>query len=169
MKPYLWHFRVLFNSKCFVYFTISLFFVFTLWWNEAQSFQLAFIFTLVTRPGNGTIADMKPYYFKVSHIFCRLCLNFRSFLLEDYHFRFCSFQFLLVKLSICFLILWLLSKSIYYGNKMHHPKTSSDILPNTSKSKVYSTPSSCQSVKWPISKGLCSTHVVPVVRTVLQK
>ena len=60
---------------------------------------------------------MKPYYFEVLHIFCRLCLNFRSFLLEDYHFRFCSFQFLLVKLSICFLILWLLSKSIYYGNK----------------------------------------------------
>jgi hypothetical protein len=44
---------------------------------------------------------MKPYYFEVLHIFCRLCLNFRSFLLGDFHF----------------LILWLLSKSIYYGNK----------------------------------------------------
>jgi hypothetical protein len=29
---------------------------------------------------------MKPYYFEVLHIFCRLCLNFRSFLVEDYHF-----------------------------------------------------------------------------------
>ena len=53
--------------------------------------------------------------------------------------------------------------------KMHHPKSSFDILPNTSKSKVYSTPSSRQSVKWPIPKGQCPTHVVPVVRTVLQK